>query len=156
VATPAGQLTVVVDVDTDDVVAAGFDQPEALMLRAAGAGPVGRLRQPPPALAAAFQRYNDGEAHALDQLSIRVEGTVFERAVTVAMRKVTGTVSYGQLAALAGYPGAARAVGSVCSGNPVAVIVPCHRVVRADGELGNYGYGLDVKRALLRAEGAIA
>jgi methylated-DNA-[protein]-cysteine S-methyltransferase len=63
-------------------------------------------------------------------------------------------VTYGELAALAGYPGAARAVGSFCAHNRFAIVVPCHRVVAADG-IGPYGsLGTDYKRRLLALEGA--
>ena len=63
------------------------------------------------------------------------------------------TLSYGELAAAIGHPGAARAVGHACGQNPLAVVVPCHRVVGSDGSLTGYGGGLDAKAALLRLEG---
>jgi methylated-DNA-[protein]-cysteine S-methyltransferase len=62
------------------------------------------------------------------------------------------TVSYGEIAAALGRPGAARAVGRACGANPLPVVIPCHRVIRADGSLGGFGGGLDVKRTLLRLE----
>ena len=64
------------------------------------------------------------------------------------------TASYGELAARAGNPKAVRVAGNACARNLVAPFVPCHRVVRADGSLGNYFYGTEVKAALLRHEGA--
>ncbi|MGB0719441.1 MAG: methylated-DNA--[protein]-cysteine S-methyltransferase, partial [Bdellovibrionales bacterium] len=64
--------------------------------------------------------------------------------------------SYGDVANDIGRPKAARAVGSAVGENPVSLLVPCHRVVRGDGGLGNYGWGLDIKRDLLVQEGAIA
>jgi methylated-DNA-[protein]-cysteine S-methyltransferase len=64
------------------------------------------------------------------------------------------TVSYGELAALAGCPGGARAVGNACARNPVPLWVPCHRVLAGGGRLGGFSGGLDVKRALLALEGA--
>ena len=84
------------------------------------------------------------------------EATPFQRAVAEAMRRVPygEVVTYGELAALAGYPGAARAVGSFCAHNRFAIVVPCHRVVAADG-IGPYGsLGTDYKRRLLALEGA--
>lgn len=63
------------------------------------------------------------------------------------------TVSYGELAVMAGRPGAARAVGSTMATNPVPVVVPCHRVLAAGGRIGGYGGGLGMKRALLALEG---
>lgn len=65
------------------------------------------------------------------------------------------TASYARLAAAAGSPRAVRAVGSACATNPLPLVVPCHRVVRSDGSLGNYGGGVDTKRALLAMEGAV-
>ena len=80
----------------------------------------------------------------------------FRQRVLMAMRKVGRgrTISYGELAARVGSPGAARAVGSACANNPVPLWVPCHRVLASGGRLGGFSGGLDVKRALLRLEGA--
>ena len=64
------------------------------------------------------------------------------------------TASYGALAALAGNPRAVRAVGTACATNPLPVVVPCHRVVRSDGAIGNYAGGVDAKRTLLELEAA--
>ncbi len=64
------------------------------------------------------------------------------------------TASYGTLAALAGNPKAVRAVGTACATNPLPVVVPCHRIVRSDGGLGNYAGGVEAKRALLDLEAA--
>ncbi|MDZ7811487.1 MAG: MGMT family protein [Arhodomonas sp.] len=64
-------------------------------------------------------------------------------------------MSYRELAARIGRPGSARAVAGACARNPVAVVIPCHRVVRADGGLGGYEWGLAGKRALLTREGAL-
>jgi methylated-DNA-[protein]-cysteine S-methyltransferase len=82
--------------------------------------------------------------------------TAFQRAVVDALRTIVRgeTVTYGELAALAGHPGAQRAAGSFCAVNRFPVLVPCHRVVAASG-LGSYGsLGVDYKRRLLRMEGA--
>ncbi|MEY4857018.1 MAG: hypothetical protein RLZZ97_1848, partial [Gemmatimonadota bacterium] len=62
------------------------------------------------------------------------------------------TITYAELAARIGAPKAVRAVGTACGANPVALVVPCHRVVRADGTLGGYAWGLDRKVSLLRVE----
>jgi methylated-DNA-[protein]-cysteine S-methyltransferase len=82
--------------------------------------------------------------------------TLFQHAVVTALRAVGRgeTVTYGELAALAGHPGASRAAGSFCAGNRFGIIVPCHRVVAVAG-LGGYGsLGADYKRRLLALEGA--
>jgi methylated-DNA-[protein]-cysteine S-methyltransferase len=116
---------------------------------------------PPPAqrkVARAFERYFTGDANALDDLEVDLSGvqSEFHRTVLTTLRELAGpgtTVSYGELAAIVGHPGAARAVGSVMARNPVPIILPCHRVLASDGTLGGYGGGLEMKRSLLRIEG---
>ena len=85
----------------------------------------------------------------------RTERRGFRGEVLAALETVPfgGTVSYGELAALAGRPKAFRAVGTTMGQNPIAVIVPCHRVLRAGGEIGHYGGGVAAKRWLLEREG---
>lgn len=84
-----------------------------------------------------------------------VRGTAFQQAVWAALRAIPPgeTRSYGQVAAAIGRPGAVRATGSACGGNALAVLVPCHRVVRGDGSAGGYAWGLPRKQALLAREG---
>jgi O-6-methylguanine DNA methyltransferase len=79
----------------------------------------------------------------------------FQRAVYDALLKVPygEVVSYGELAALAGHPGAARAVGTAMRDNPLAIVIPCHRVILASGELGGFGGRPELKRQLLAIEG---
>jgi len=81
--------------------------------------------------------------------------TPFQSAVMDGMRAIPfgGVVSYGELAALAGRPRAARAAGSVCARNPLPLVVPCHRVVAQGGGLGGFGGGLEMKERLLLLEG---
>jgi len=88
-------------------------------------------------------------------LPLRVEGTAFQQAVWAQLRAIPygTTISYGELARRVGNPKASRAVGLANGRNPVAVIVPCHRVIAGDGSLGGYGGGLDRKSALLGLEG---
>jgi len=82
--------------------------------------------------------------------------TGFRRAVLGQLLDVAygSTASYAALAAATGSPRAARAVGTACATNPVPIVVPCHRVVRSDGTIGNYGGGTEAKRTLLRLEAA--
>ena len=91
-----------------------------------------------------------------DSLPLDVHATAFRRRVWEALRRIPAgeTRSYGQIAATVGAPGAARAVGTACAVNPVAIVVPCHRVVGSDGSLHGYAYGLARKRQLLDAEAA--
>ena len=83
-------------------------------------------------------------------------GTPFQQTVWAALRKVQpgSTASYGELAASIGRAGAARAVGSANANNPVALAVPCHRIVGSDGSLTGYAGGIDRKRWLLEHESA--
>lgn len=90
-------------------------------------------------------------------LPLDVAGTAFQEAVWQALRRIPagGTMSYAELAAEVGRPGAVRAAGSACGANNVAVVIPCHRVTRSDGTMGGYAYGLDRKRALRSREGIV-
>jgi AraC family transcriptional regulator of adaptative response/methylated-DNA-[protein]-cysteine methyltransferase len=87
-------------------------------------------------------------------LPLDVQGTAFQEAVWAQLRAIPPgeTRSYGAIAAMLGKPGASRAVGQANGTNPVAVLTPCHRVVAADGSLGGYAWGEDIKRELLRRE----
>jgi len=99
-----------------------------------------------------------GEDVALGDIPIDLDWcTDFQCEVISALRGIPrgDVVSYGELAALAGHPGAQRAVGSICAGNRFAFLVPCHRVVASDG-IGRYGSaGVEVKRRLLALEGVV-
>ncbi len=96
-----------------------------------------------------------GEADAT-LLPIDLEGTAFQIRVWEALRVVPSghTLTYSQVADRIGSPRAVRAVGSACAANPAALVVPCHRIVRHDGTLGGYRWGLETKEALLEVEGA--
>jgi AraC family transcriptional regulator of adaptative response/methylated-DNA-[protein]-cysteine methyltransferase len=87
-------------------------------------------------------------------LPLDLRGTVFQRRVWEALRRIPRgeTRSYREIARAIGRPGAVRAVGSACGANPVALLIPCHRAVRADGGLGGYAWGLERKRKLLALE----
>ncbi|HEY7927545.1 MAG: methylated-DNA--[protein]-cysteine S-methyltransferase [Candidatus Dormibacteria bacterium] len=104
--------------------------------------------------AAALRDYFAGEVGALDTVTVSQPGSPFHTRVWAAMREVAAgtTVSYAELAARAGAPRAVRAAGSACARNAICLFVPCHRIVRSDGSLGGYYYGLDTKRRLLEHE----
>jgi AraC family transcriptional regulator of adaptative response/methylated-DNA-[protein]-cysteine methyltransferase len=89
-----------------------------------------------------------------DTLPLDVHATAFRRRVWEALRRIPAgeTRSYAALAAELGAPGAARAVAGACAANSLAVLVPCHRVIRGDGDLAGYRWGIDRKRELLRRE----
>jgi len=104
-----------------------------------------------------FQDYAHGLPVSFDEVAIDWEGLPpFHRRVLEATRAIPrGQVrSYADLARLVGRPGAARAVGQAMARNPLAIVVPCHRVVASDGTLGGYGGGLELKRRLLALEGS--
>lgn len=88
-------------------------------------------------------------------IPLDVKGTAFQQRVWKALREIPAgeTRSYGELAAALGNPKASRAVGSANGANNIAVLIPCHRVVQADGSIGGYAYGREIKRELLRREG---
>ena len=110
----------------------------------------------PAGLTAAIDAYFGGDLTAIDALPVEMVGTPFQRAVWTALRGIpVGTaLSYSELARRIGRPSAVRAVGLANGANPVAVVVPCHRVVGADGTLVGYGGGLTRKRWLLAHESA--
>jgi len=113
---------------------------------------------PPPArVAAALEAYFGGDLRALDRLEVETGGTAFQREVWAALRRIpAGQVwSYARLAREVGRPRATRAVGAANGRNPVALVVPCHRVIATGGKLGGYGGGLDRKEWLLRHERAL-
>lgn len=98
--------------------------------------------------------YFAGDLDALDALTVAPQGTEFRQLVWKELRGIRAgsTISYGELAARVGAPGAARAVGTANATNPICLVIPCHRVVRAGGALGGYGFGVDRKRWLLAHE----
>lgn len=124
-----------------------------------------RRRFPKAALRAAGEAFRDLFAAVLEAVEqpgpgsaaipLDVQGTAFQQRVWEELRRIPHgeTRSYGELAAALGNPKASRAVGGANGANHVAVLIPCHRVIAADGTLGGYAYGLEIKAELLRREG---
>ncbi|HEY8208812.1 MAG TPA: methylated-DNA--[protein]-cysteine S-methyltransferase [Myxococcaceae bacterium] len=108
-------------------------------------------------IVSALEAYFAGDTRALDRVEVRMGGTPFQREVWTALRRIpAGQVwSYKELAKAVGRPRASRAVGAANGANPVALVVPCHRVIATGGKLGGYGGGLHVKEWLLRHEHAL-
>jgi methylated-DNA-[protein]-cysteine S-methyltransferase len=102
-----------------------------------------------------LRAYFNGDIKAIDDVPVEMHGTAFQQKVWTALRRIPvgTTLSYGRLAQLIGEPSAVRAVGAANGANPVALIVPCHRVIGSNGTLTGYGGGLDRKRWLLEHEG---
>ncbi len=159
----------IIDPPSGAILAAGFateHDPEArdLERRLAGLDPaaVERGIEPDPGgpagerVLAALRAYAAGEVEAIDSLPVRQPETPFRGEVWRALRRVPAgrPVTYTELAALAGRPAAVRAAASGCANNLVALVVPCHRIVRRDGGLGGYLFGTGIKRRLLELEAA--
>ena len=158
-ATPIGEALLVFDEREQLRAFDWFDHEgrmQGLLHRHYGALSVNNRRAPMSARTA-IQNYFDGELDALRTIAWRTAGTEFQRQVWAGLYGITAgeTLSYGSLAIRLGRPKAVRAVGLANGANPVGLIVPCHRVIGADGSLTGYGGGLSRKRWLLRHEGAI-
>lgn len=110
----------------------------------------------PLGVGAAVERWLVGELDALDKVRVAAPGTDFQREVWAALRRIPAgtTTTYAALASSIGRPTAVRAVARANATNPVAVVVPCHRVIGSDGRLVGYAGGLRRKRWLLAHEGA--
>lgn len=113
--------------------------------------------EPEAPIPAALRAYAEGDWAALDAIPVAQPETPFRGDVWRALRGVPAgkAVTYTELASRAGRPTAVRAAASGCANNLVALIVPCHRIVRTDGGLGGYLFGVEIKERLLRHEGAL-
>ena len=151
--TAMGPITVV---ETDEVVlAAGYyPGPQPLIERLGDVRPDQVSDNPDGPAAKALRAYLAGEVDVFDGLTVRQPGSPYRQRVWEEMRKVRAgeTISYSELARRARNPRAVRAAATCCAQNLIAPIVPCHRIVRSDGSLGGYGYGLETKRWLLDHE----
>ena len=153
--TPIGTMRVVGDVeciDRVDLPGSAACPPDPAWKEARG--------RPPAALAEARRQLTEYFAGTRRDfaLPLAAGGTPFQQRVWEALRRIPygETISYGELARRIGQPTASRAVGAANGRNPIAIVVPCHRVIGADGTLIGYGGGLPVKEALLSLEQRIA
>jgi methylated-DNA-[protein]-cysteine S-methyltransferase len=112
----------------------------------------------PSSVTQALDAYFNGAVDAIDQIQTATGGTLFQREVWKALREVpTGTTtSYGRLATRLGRTGSARAVGAANAANPIPIVVPCHRIIGANGTLTGFASGLPRKRWLLDHESRFA
>lgn len=157
---PLGRLHIVCDKDA--LITVDFDgfsaRLEQLLQQRFGAVTLPET-SPAPHIGTAFDRYFAGELNSLDGLSVSMGGTEFQQRVWRQLRLIPAgsTLSYGGLARALGLREreSARAVGHANSLNPIAIVVPCHRVIGADGTLTGYAGGLWRKEWLLRHEGAL-
>jgi methylated-DNA-[protein]-cysteine S-methyltransferase len=156
--TPTGDMCLISD-DAQRLRALDWDDCETRMLdllrRHYGAGAVTLHSVAHPSKAArALHAYFDGDLDAIAGLPTETNGTAFQRTVWAALQHIPAghTTSYGALAAKIGQAKAVRAVGLANGANPIAIVVPCHRVVGADASLTGYGGGIPRKRWLLAHE----
>lgn len=108
----------------------------------------------PHGLSEKMRRYFKGDIGVIEDIAVETAGTVFQQQVWAELRKIASgsVISYGQLAERIGNPKAVRAVGLANGSNPIGIVVPCHRVIGADGSLTGYGGGLERKKWLLDHE----
>ena len=157
-ATPIGEALVVTD-ETGVLRAFDWADREVSMTRLLRLHYGAMVPEPaaaPVALMRSLRGYFDGELEGLSGIEWRTGGTAFQRAVWRGLCTIAPgrTLSYGGLATRLGCPKAVRAVGTANGSNPISVVVPCHRVIGADGSLTGYGGGLSRKLWLLKHEGA--
>lgn len=154
---PIGTLVWIAD--NDLVLAAGFSTLSELLLKLSNEDKEREIKSSKAVgkVADLISAYFDGELDALNAIEVRQPGSHFSQAAWKAMRKIKSgkVISYADLAQRSGSPAAVRAAGTACGRNAVAPIVPCHRIVKTGGALGNYGYGISKKEWLLKHEGAI-
>lgn len=160
IATPVGEVLLVTDGEgaVRALDFAGYEDRMSRLLARHAPGAVVVEGRAPDRVRRAVEGWFGGDLTALDGLTVKTGGTAFQRTVWAALRDIPAgeTRSYGQLAAAIGSPRAVRAAGLANGQNPIAVIVPCHRVIGANGTLTGYAGGLERKRWLLEHErGAI-
>ncbi len=158
--TPTGTMRLVTDAE-DQVRVLDWadceDRMDRLWRRHLGEAPQMKARPDASAARRALEAYFSGEIAAIEILDVQTGGTEFQRQVWSALRAIPAgaTASYGDIAARIDRQKAVRAVGTANNANPIAIVVPCHRVIGADGSLTGYGGGLERKLWLLRHEGAL-
>ncbi|HWM16393.1 MAG TPA: methylated-DNA--[protein]-cysteine S-methyltransferase [Microbacterium sp.] len=156
ISTPDGAFTIVAD-SRGRVLASGWtNDPEAALDRIHPRLRPDGVREGETDAAAAALAYYGGELSAIDEVAVAQEGTAMQAAGWAALRAIVPghPLSYAAFATALGQPSAVRAAASICARNAPALFVPCHRVLRSDGSLGGFAWGLDVKRGLLAREAA--
>ena len=151
--TPIGKLTILTEADT--LVACGFLSVYKLIQGSLDAEIKRSVK--PNHITGLIRDYFEGDLSAINGIKVKQPGGEFSQTAWRTMRKVRvgNVISYAELANKAGSPKAVRAAGSACAKNRVAIVVPCHRIVKTGGGLGNYAYGLKAKEWLLSHEGAL-
>jgi len=155
VRTPWEPVGVVADED-GIVIASWFGEPRERDIAHVALGEATRVRRI-AGVTDAVLAWVEGDIDAILTVPVDQPGGDFQQAAWAAMRQVVGgtTVSYADLAAMAGNPRAVRAAGTACAHNHVAPFVPCHRIIHSDGSISAYGFGPELKALLLEHEGAL-
>jgi methylated-DNA-[protein]-cysteine S-methyltransferase len=150
--TAAGPFTVVAD--DDSVLASGWTSTVDDLLSFVPIAPRPQPRADLGAITKAVLAYHEGDLAAIDEIPVRQSGGPFLAHAWAVLRTVPAgePVTYTEFADLAGRPAAVRAAAMACARNAAALFVPCHRVIRLDGTLGGFRWGLPVKRWLLAHE----
>lgn len=152
--TPDGAFTILVD-DRQRVLASGWtDDHTAIIGRLSTAARPAQIAEGDTDAAAAALQYYRGELSAIDAVAVAQTGTPLQLAGWSALREIGPgrPLTYTSFASRLGNPRAVRAAASICARNAPALFVPCHRVLRTDGSLGGFAWGLDVKQSLLARE----
>jgi len=153
---PVGTLLLITD-ETGNLRGLEFEENEARLMRLLRRYYPAHILEEglaPTEVKRALSTYFAGDTQALGQIPTAMPGTPFQQSVWTALRSIPAgsTTTYGQLAANIGRKGASRAVGAANGANPIPIVVPCHRVIGADGSLTGFASGLDRKQWLLTHE----
>ncbi|NDF56793.1 MAG: methylated-DNA--[protein]-cysteine S-methyltransferase [Actinobacteria bacterium] len=155
--TPIGELTLIADEDI--LVASGFYGIENLKNRILDQDRHQKIKYSKsiPIISELVEAYFEGDLNSINAIKVRQSGAKFSQEVWKALRKIPSgkTLTYTELAARAGSKAAIRAAGTACGQNLIAPIVPCHRIIKSGGAIGNYAYGIKIKEWLLSHEGAL-
>ena len=159
--TPFGAITlVVINDDAPVVIGAAFGNPKSLMAKIDRKyrGVETKVGKVPTQISTLISQWADGNFLALAEIPIHHIGTPFQLECWSAMRAIKPgtTLSYRELAQKTSNPRAIRATATCCATNLIAPIVPCHRIIKSDQTLGNYGFGVSLKKRLLIHEGFLA
>jgi methylated-DNA-[protein]-cysteine S-methyltransferase len=155
--TPDGAFTILSD-DSARVLASGWTaDPATILARLSARDRPSVVESGRTDAAAAVLAYYDGELAAIDDVAVSQRGTAMQLAGWGALRRIAPgrPLTYSEFAALLGSPSAVRAAASICARNAPALFVPCHRVLRTDGSLGGFAWGLPVKQRLLDREAGV-
>ena len=158
VKTPFGDISLVVlNKDVPVVIGAAFEKSDAFNKKVATKYPGQQIRtgKTPAKVSDLIAQWAGGNLTALNKIKVQQTGSPFQQECWKAMRAIKPgtTLSYAALAQKTSSPGAVRAAATCCAINLVAPIIPCHRIIKSDRTLGNYGFGISLKKKLLIHEG---